>query len=691
MQQYSNTFQNSLGRPVKQTDNAQIAVYTYPGNVLAVLYSDNGVTPKGNPVTTDENGLFEFYAADGRYTLVLTSDTTEDVTLTDAVLLEDPADNTAAQISFIAAGAGAVTRTAQDKMRESVTPQDFMTAEQRADVEAGDLTIGVWDAFAAAIATGRPVYVPTGPGWAYLLDAAVSIPSNTTLYSHGATLFLEGGVDNHVLRIADGSYNVEIRGFLINGNKAGNAFGSGIGSGSSALDNIRVTDNIIVDCFDHGIYVNQAQNVKVHGNFVTGCGDGGITTDGTVTYFSLMNNHCWNNGTHGVGILGIGKHGVIGNNVCWDNGQAVPSADNLTGYNSANENISIDGNISQGGLNNGIHFGGSHISYTGNEVYDAINNGLFHSPHTGVQTDVTITGNTVVSCGLQGIRVRNTSVCAISGNTTIFNTTAGMGLDDCSDVSITGNIIRSNTTEGIVFGGTNTRLNISSNEVTSNGSVGLAIANVTFANIIGNIINSNSGAAILGGGTEGNNTIACNILRSNVGGASLLFANNTKVYGNDTNMGPAFHVSTPSDQQAFAIHNTSLASNRFWSWRPVTNGTDTDVYIRENGGTPADRGRYVAGGRQEWFGDFALTVAGKGLSVKEGSNAKQGVATLVAGTVTVNNTSVTANSRILLSAQDNSTTGALRISARSPGTSFTITSSNAGDTGVIAYEIFEPS
>lgn len=90
-------------------------------------------------------------------------------------------------------------------------------------------------------------------------------------------------------------------------------------------------------------------------------------------------------------------------------------------------------------------------------------------------------------------------------------------------------------------------------------------------------------------------------------------------------------------------------------------------------------------------GSFSLRQAGQGLQVQEGANCKQGTATLSAGTVTVVNTSVTANSRIFLTAQDNSSVGVLRVSARVAGTSFTITSSNAGDSGVVAYEIFEPS
>jgi hypothetical protein len=92
-------------------------------------------------------------------------------------------------------------------------------------------------------------------------------------------------------------------------------------------------------------------------------------------------------------------------------------------------------------------------------------------------------------------------------------------------------------------------------------------------------------------------------------------------------------------------------------------------------------------------GNFDVGVVGKGLRVKEGSNAKQGVATLSSGTVVVSNTSVTASSRIYLTAQSLGTVtapSALCVSARSAGTSFTILASQLTDTSVIAYEIFEP-
>ena len=90
-------------------------------------------------------------------------------------------------------------------------------------------------------------------------------------------------------------------------------------------------------------------------------------------------------------------------------------------------------------------------------------------------------------------------------------------------------------------------------------------------------------------------------------------------------------------------------------------------------------------------GSLDLAGAGQGLRVSEGANGKQGTAVLVAGTVTVANTSVTANSRIFLTSQaDGGAVGFLRVSARVAGTSFTITSSSATDTSTVGFEIFEP-
>lgn len=91
------------------------------------------------------------------------------------------------------------------------------------------------------------------------------------------------------------------------------------------------------------------------------------------------------------------------------------------------------------------------------------------------------------------------------------------------------------------------------------------------------------------------------------------------------------------------------------------------------------------------FGNVIVATAGKGLRIVEGSNARMGIATLVGGTVTVANTSVTANTRIFLTSQvDGGTPGFLRVSTRTASTSFTITSSSVTDTSQVAWLLVEP-
>jgi hypothetical protein len=89
-------------------------------------------------------------------------------------------------------------------------------------------------------------------------------------------------------------------------------------------------------------------------------------------------------------------------------------------------------------------------------------------------------------------------------------------------------------------------------------------------------------------------------------------------------------------------------------------------------------------------GDFSIETAGNGLRIKTAANARAGQSTLVAGTVTVNNTSVTANTRVLAFTQTpGGTVGALYKSAAVVGTSFTITSTSAADTSTFFWFLIE--
>jgi hypothetical protein len=82
---------------------------------------------------------------------------------------------------------------------------------------------------------------------------------------------------------------------------------------------------------------------------------------------------------------------------------------------------------------------------------------------------------------------------------------------------------------------------------------------------------------------------------------------------------------------------------------------------------------------------------GYGIYQSETANSRMGRSTLVGGTKVFNTVEVSAVSEIFLTCQTpGGTPGFLTVSARTPGTSFTILSSSATDTSVVAWLIVEP-
>lgn len=86
---------------------------------------------------------------------------------------------------------------------------------------------------------------------------------------------------------------------------------------------------------------------------------------------------------------------------------------------------------------------------------------------------------------------------------------------------------------------------------------------------------------------------------------------------------------------------------------------------------------------------FKANVAGAGLDVKVGANARMGTSTLVGGTVVVSNTSVTAATKIFLTtATAGGTLGVLSYTSTA-GVGFTITSTSALDTSTVNWMLNE--
>lgn len=124
------------------------------------------------------------------------------------------------------------------------------------------------------------------------------------------------------------------------------------------------------------------------------------------------------------------------------------------------------------------------------------------------------------------------------------------------------------------------------------------------------------------------------------------------------------------------------------------NATDAHTYYDNTG----HQFRTLSGGANIVSIDntigLALQTAGTGIRIKEGSNARMGVTTLVLGVSVVSNNTITANTRIFLSVESLGTVtvpSAVAVTARSAGTSFTITASNLTDTSVVAWFLMEPA
>jgi hypothetical protein len=89
VQKYQNAIQDLKGNAIA---GASINVYLYGTLTTATIYSDNGVTPiTPGSLTTDSEGEFGFYAANGRYTVSVVATGFTSQNFYD-VLLFDPAD-----------------------------------------------------------------------------------------------------------------------------------------------------------------------------------------------------------------------------------------------------------------------------------------------------------------------------------------------------------------------------------------------------------------------------------------------------------------------------------------------------------------------------------------------------------------------------------------------------------------------
>lgn len=332
MQRYQNNFSKAQGNSLRPVGGASVLVTTI-GGAVATIYSDNGVTTTANPLTTDANGMFAFYAADGRYSLTITSSETATVVVSD-ILLEDPQDGSpmvinggtisnsalsnvtidgivfggsdiakysvldepdgASRIGTIQTGTGAVARTVEGKLRETVSVKDF-----------GAVGDGVADDSAAiqlALNSGaKTVYVPYGD----YLCGDLLMPNTVGFILHGdvgSSRLVQKGGGTKLLRWDTSSIHYtqgHIKSLSFKGTNGANHVIDTSGVGGLTLSNIYIED---VPTGFSGVYVNGAAATYVHDIRINGlqiysntAGHSGVrfgplTSDSSLTDFIMNGN-----------------------------------------------------------------------------------------------------------------------------------------------------------------------------------------------------------------------------------------------------------------------------------------------------------------------------------------------------------------------------------------------------------------
>jgi len=224
----------------------------------------------------------------------------------------------------------------------------------------------------------------------------------------------------------------------------------------------------------------------------------------------------------------------------------------------------------------------------------------------------------------------------------------------------------------------------------SSTPVYLSVVNSSIVQFIGGWLNNSTGSAVVLDGTGG--------------GTHDVIISGMLIASASASASPVAITATP-------VYSVVIRGNNIWGHAGVAWITDASsssgracTYsgnVIAAGAAPAITGAGAQNVRADGnvsttgaavnYGPADVQTVGQGLQVAEGSNAKQGTTALVGGSAVVANTSVTASSRIFLTSQaDGGTPGWLRVSNRTAGTNFTITSSSGTDTSTVAYEIFEP-
>jgi len=156
-----------VGSGIKPADGAQLFFsdtgLPFSTNPRPTFPTDNEAgTPNANPVIADSKGVFAAIYISGSYRLVLKDKNNVQIFSEDNVI--QTATSQSSSMTYNQGGTGAVDTTVSDKLGESVSVADKMTAAERTDVSTNAETLDVGAAITAAQAdvgaAGKILFTP---------------------------------------------------------------------------------------------------------------------------------------------------------------------------------------------------------------------------------------------------------------------------------------------------------------------------------------------------------------------------------------------------------------------------------------------------------------------------------------------------------------------------------------------------
>jgi parallel beta-helix repeat protein len=482
-------------------------------------------------------------------------------------------------------------------------------------------------------ASGGTLFFPNGT---YKIESTVTLASNVSLIANtNAALTLD--VAEVGLQIPASATNITISGFTISG-----TFSRAISSAlSDTCTNIKIIGNTISGAtlvgagYTSGIFLLGASDCLVKENTLSGNGMGGIADFSADIAFYAPN------------ATSTGSRNRVLDNTC----KSTTVKYHITAFNI--DNCLIDGNYCSGAQTSSANNDGYGIV-----VYDTASYTL---PYTLTNFN-TISNNTVTGTEGTGIYVVSTSNTTVTGNTVSYVAT----VQNDTTLPVGGIVIN---------GGFSSQNTVVGNTVSSSGKDGIvSSANLT-TTISGNTVTASAQHGIHLRGANQSITVTGNTVSGNTE-RGIYDDATAKTYitisGNTFNSNTESGIDINGMTQSVVSNNVSSSNNLFG----VLNGGDFNS-ITNN----------VLFGNTS--GAFSGVGTGNMLRGNKFSNGEcQGVATLVAGTVTVGTVEIRSTDIVLTTRSSlGGTLGNLTVRSIVSGTSFVIDSSSATDTSSVYWEI----